>query len=165
MANAGPLSIKLNTSEAKTAIPLISEGHFAHWKLAQVTETQVEGKGPMILFEWDLTQPAPNTDGGQIVPGQMGAKFFDRVTLYDKNTPQGQVPKQAMDKICKRVDALLGTGDPDNSKGKPVRPDFSGELVSNLVGKSIVAKMGVRNSDGYVGNEFKEVLFPSDATA
>lgn len=118
----------------------------------------------MIVFEWELTAPAPSTEGNEIKPGDMGSHFFENVALFDKNTTDGSVPKWAQERIAKRIDALLGTGDPDNKKGKPTRPPLSPQVIPTLIGKELVAKMGVRTGD-FIGNEFTQVFFPGDIAA
>jgi hypothetical protein len=118
----------------------------------------------MLKFEYDLVEPAPTADGGTIQPGQMGAKMFENIALFDKNTPAGTVPQWALERIAKRQDALLGTGDANNKKGKPARPAFGPEAVEQMIGKELVAKMKVRTGD-YTGNEFDQVYFPGDIAA
>lgn len=162
--NTGPLDITINTKDIKTTVPMVADGHYAKWKLANVSK-QINDKGPALKFEWDLVDPAPNTEGGQILPGQMGAKLFENITLYDKNTTPPAIPKWASERIAKRQDALLGTGDAGNPKGKPLRPDFSPECVQQMLGKFLIAKMRVKTSDSGVNSEFASVVFPGDISA
>lgn len=161
--NTGPLDISMNLSGTKTAVPMIAEGHFATFRLVGLTQQNSE-KGPMLKWEYDLVNPAPNSEGGTIEPGKMGAKFFENVALFDKNTPAGTWPEWAQKRVCQRIDALLGTGDKGNAKGKPERPDLNSALVPTLIGKTLVGKMKVRSGD-YVGNEFSNVFFPGDISA
>jgi hypothetical protein len=161
--NSGPLDISLDLTKKSTLTPMVADGHLARWRLANLSQSRNE-KGPYLKLEWDLQAPAPNTEGGQIEPGKMGSKFFQNIMLYDKNTPAGQVPERVQVQIAQLLDALLGTGDPDNKKGKPTRPVFNAETGASLLGKELVSKMKVRSGD-YVGNEFGQVYFPGDIAA
>jgi hypothetical protein len=160
----GPLDISLDLSKTKTTVPMVADGHLCEWRLEKVGTRNAEGKGKMVTFEWKLTQPAPNTEGGQIKPGEMGATLFDNIALFDKNTPQGETPEWAQKRIAQRIDALLGTGDEGNPKGKPARPTFNAETVSQMIGKTVVAKMKVKGGD-FPGNEFGILTFPGDIAA
>lgn len=159
--NEGPLDITLNISQAKTAVPMIADGDVCKWRLHSISKAIGE-KGPQLKWEYDLVDPAPDSEGGQILPGAMGSKFFENIALYAK--PDAKDPKWYEKRIASRVDALLGTGDVGNKKNKPVRPDLNAETVSQMIGKELVAKMKVRTGD-YIGNEFGAVYFPGDVTA
>lgn len=160
MANQ-PLDISLNLSDAKVAIPVIKDGELVPLKLADLGVSTNE-KGKTINFEYELVNPAPDTDGGTINPGAMGSKIFENVALYAK--PDAKDPKWFEKRIASRIDALLGTGDKDNKKGKPQRPDLNAQLVPQLIGKVLVAKMRVRTGE-YTGNEIASVTFPGDIAA
>ena len=155
------LDISLNLSDTKTAVPLIKDGELVVLRLANLTPIATE-KGQSLKFEYDLVNPAPDTDGGIINPGAMGSKVFENIQLYAK--PDAKDPKWYEKRIATRVDALLGTGDRDNKRNKPPRPNFTKELVPQLIGKSLVAKMRVRTGE-YTGNEIASVTFPGDIAA
>lgn len=167
----GPLDINYDTTATKTAIPLIANGHYAKLRLVKLTLDRTD-KGPSTKWEYDQVDPAPDSEGGQILPGSMGSKQFENIQFYSK--PDAKDKGWFIKKICTRMDALLGTSDPDNKKGKPARPAFflpgttTGELnpetVNLLIGKELVAKMKVKEGE-YVGNEFATVVFPGDITA
>jgi hypothetical protein len=161
--NEGPLDISLDLTKTTTTVPMVAEGQLCKWRLAKVSMPTSE-KGKMVKFEWDLVEPAPNTEGGQIKPGEMGSKFFENVALFDKNTPAGTTPEWAAKRIAQRIDAVLGTGDANNTKGKPPRPVFDASTVSQMIGKELVAKMKVRTGD-FVSNEFGALYFPGDIAA
>lgn len=165
----GPLSISLPTSGAKTSVPMFAENQYVPMRLVSVEQGEVEGKGTTIKFTWDLINPAPSVDsqrgeGPPIEPGKFGSKFFDTVRFYDKDTPQGQIPERAQKAICQRQDALLGTGDPNNKKGKPVRPDFNGDTVPDLLGKIAHIRFKVKTGE-FEGNEIADLRFPGDEKA
>lgn len=167
----GPLSINLDTASAKTTIPVFADGVLAQLRLVKIGQEFVKEKGWSTKWEYDLVAAAPNTDGGQIEPGQMGSKVFENIQLYDKNDLQPdpsvapRAPKWAVEKIAKRIDALLGTGDAENTKGKPARPAFGPETVASLIGKVMVAKMKVSSYEGNIKNDISKVDFPSDVAA
>jgi hypothetical protein len=171
MENA-PISISLPTGEVKTAVPLIADGTWALWRLEKISQNNVETKdevlrvdgsrgnsGTRITFEFKLVSPVPTTEGDTLNPGDFGASFFDHVPLYAK--PDSKKPKWFMDRICSRIDGLLGTADRGNSEGKPERPEFTPDLVPILIGQELYAKMKVRTGD-YKGNEIADVRFPGD---
>lgn len=159
--NEGPLDITLNISQAKTAVPMVADGHMCRWRFEKASTVKSE-KGPQLKFEYHLVDPAPDTEGGTIQPGAFGATFFENIALYAK--PDAKDPKWYEKRIASRVDALLGTGDVGNKKNKPPRPDLTPETVSQMIGKELVAKMKVRTGD-YIGNEFGAVYFPGDIAA
>src|SRR6266446_7083577 len=78
-----PLSISLNLSGTKTANPMVKDGEMV--KLRLVSLSQIKGdKGNSLRFEFDLVDPAPDTEGGTINPGAFGSKIFENVALYAK---------------------------------------------------------------------------------
>lgn len=158
MNETAPLSIDLNMEGVKTAVPMIADGSLVKLKLANLTQTSND-KGTTLKWEFDLVDPAPNTDGGQILPGALGSKVFETIPLYAK--PDAKDPKWFLSKIAKRLDALLGTGDAGNSKGKPARPSLNPQTVTALIGQTMIAKISVRTGE-YTGNEIKEAYFPGD---
>lgn len=159
-----PLSISLPTSTAKTAAPVIANGALVIWRLTDIREDQVENKGTVIKFFWDLVNPAPLTDGTTLLPGQFGSKHIENVRLYDKNTEPGKIPARSIQQLSQLIDACLGTGDADNKKGKPPRPDFDASCQATMLGKTVAATMKNRTGD-YEGHEFGKVQFPEDVKA
>jgi hypothetical protein len=171
MENA-PISISLSTGEVKTAIPIIADGTWARWRLEKLSQAEVETKdevlrvdgsrgntGLRITFEFKLVDPVPTTTGETLSPGDFGDRYFDHVQLYSKL--DAKKPKWYMERICSRLDGLLGTGDKGNTEGKPERPELTPELVPQLIGQEIYARMKVRTGD-YKGNEIGEVRFPGE---
>jgi hypothetical protein len=162
-----PLDVNYDLSKAKTVVPLIADGHLCRLRLTNLSVDTTD-KGPSTKWEWDIVEPVPSTEGEQIRPGDFGAKFFENIQLYAK--PDAKNPAWFVERIAKRVDGLLGTGDANNKKGKPTRPSIvvndAGirELAPQLVGKEIVAKMKVKTGD-YLGNEIQTVTFPGDISA
>jgi hypothetical protein len=156
-----PLDISLNLGDTKTAVPMIKDGELVTLRLATLGQGATE-KGKSLKFEYDLQHPAPDSDGGTINPGAMGSKVFENIQLYAK--PDAKDPKWYEKRIATRIDALLGTGDKDNKKGKPARPDLNSQLVPQLIGKTLVAKVRVKTGE-YTGNEIVSVTFPGDIAA
>ena len=157
-----PLDISLNLSGTKTAVPMVQDGAMVKLRLVSLTQPRGE-KGSSLRFEYDLVDPAPDTDGGTINPGAFGSKIFEQIALYAK--PDAKDPRWFEKNIAQRIDALLGTGDSGNKKGKPERPDLSPQLVPQLIGKELIAKMAVQQDDNFVGNRIKSVTFPGDIAA
>lgn len=158
----GPLDISLDTTQTTTVVPLIADGVMARWRFTKVSRIMSKDNKPMLKWEWELVAPAPSTEGTPIEPGKMGSKFFENIALFDKNTTPPAVPEWALKRVAQRQDALLGTGDPDNKKGKPTRPPFGAEAVGQMVGKEVIAKMSVKTDGGYTNNEFATLYFPGD---
>jgi hypothetical protein len=153
-----PLDITLNLDDTKTAIPAIADNTMVSLRLANLTQVKTE-KGNSLRWEYDLVEPANDTDGGKINPGDFGSKIFEHIALYSR--PDAKDPDWFKKRIASRIDALLGTGDRGNPKGKPERPALSAKLVPELIGKTLVAKMRVRKDD-FGGNEIASVTFPGD---
>lgn len=157
MSESSPLSISLDLSQVKTTKPVIVDAHWCHGRFANCKESTNE-KGKSLNFEFHLLDPAPTDDGKEVKPG---FPVFRNVALYDKNTPPGQLPDWVMPLISKIIDACLGTGDPDNDKGKPPRPVFDQNLISVLVGKELWFKVKAKTGE-FQGNDITEFRFPGD---
>ena len=157
-----PLDISLNLSGTKTAIPMVADNTMVRLRLVSLSQTKGD-KGSTLRFEYDLVEPAPDTEGGTINPGAFGSKIFENVALYAK--PDAKDPRWFEKVIAQRIDGLLGTGDEGNKKGKPTRPDLSAQLVPQLIGKELVAKMRVQQDDAYTGNRIASVTYPGDIAA
>jgi hypothetical protein len=156
------LSINLDLSKQKTSIPVLAENGSGKGgyrvRFANVKQTTVENKGDVLAFELHLLEPAPTTDGLQVKPGFV---IWDRVYLYGKDTPPGEVPEMALTKLSKITDALLGTGDEGNKDGKPTRPAFNNDLIPTLIGKETLIKVKVKTGE-YEGNEVSKYTYPGD---
>lgn len=181
MSTEQPLSINLDLSQTKVAFPMAAPDTYAKWRVAKVTTDNktldhpavgvVEnGVGRVLKIEFDLDEPVADSDGEQILPGKPGAKFFWQCNLYSKTDAKD--PTWFVKKICGLVDALLGTSDSDNKKGKPTRPplnlgapDFAAQLGSLIIGQLIVAKMTISTFEGTTRSDFKSIHFPADLQA
>lgn len=162
----GPLSININTSAAKTVAPMINDGEWVELRLTALEGASNE-KGDYLKWKWELVNPAPSVasakgEGDPIFPGKMGSIIFENIQLYSK--PDSKDPDWFKKKIAVRLDGLLGTGDAENKKGKPARPDLTSELVPQLLGKTIRAKMKVKTGE-FEGNEIGNIMFPGDVQA
>lgn len=161
MSTGAPLSITLNTQDAKTVIPKIADGTWVKLRFVGATQSHVENKGDVITFESDLIDPAPSHTGDIILPGALGSKIFEQIQCYAKEGAKN--PNWFVEKISKRIDAMLGTGDADNKKGRPQRPQFDAACVAQLVGKTYFAQMGVRVDDNKVERQdINAVAFEED---
>lgn len=169
----GPLDINYDTSTASTVVPLVADGHLCRLKLGKLS-SQTNDKGASAKFEWQIVEPVPTSDGGQLRPGDFGATIFDQIAMYAK--PDAKNPAWYVPAIAKRIDALLGTGDAGNKKGKPTRPSLNlrpetagaeiDRIAPELVGKEIVGKMKIRKDEGYgEKNEIATFTFPGDISA
>lgn len=156
-----PLSIAIPTADVLVGIPLVADKSWAICEFKGVDEKPNE-KGMVLTFRWEIVEPAPSNQGKPIQPGALGSKVFDTVRLYDKNTPQGQFPEQSRAKIGLRQDACLGTGDPDNAKGKPPRPNFDDACVSAMLGKRAALKFKIDTFEGNTKNDVTEVMHIDD---
>lgn len=157
---SGPLNLTLDTANAKTSIPFFVENTYVKARLQAIQQDEVEGKGPTISFEFNLADPAPNQDGGTILPGQMGSKIFKTVYLYGKDGEEAAKVRAAND-IGKIIDGLLGTADADNKKGKQPRPAFGPELVPTLIGQVTLLKF-VNPKGDRTSQDIREFKFPGD---
>ena len=119
----------------------------------------------MLEFKFTLSAAVPSEDGKQVEPGKPGSNITAKVFMFGKDyTEPGVTPERVLTQVCRIQDALLGTGDEGNPKGKPTRPPSNDELVPQLIGKEIVAKVRVSTSkDGqYTNNDFAAMYFPGD---
>jgi hypothetical protein len=151
MTDNAPLNINIDLSNVVTTIPLVADNTQAKVRLKNVTQNDRDGT-PIIRWELVLTEPAPTADGGEVKPG------FPLYVNFD--TSQDWL----MQKMSRFVDGLLGTGDKGNTKGKPARPPFNSETVSQMLGREGVARIIVTRSkkSDYVGNDVATLTFPND---
>lgn len=152
-----PLSISFDTTGIKTGRPIIADGSIVRVRLADIGEKTTDN-GKMIVFEYHLLDQAPTSEGDFVKPG---FSIREQVTLYDKDTPPGEVPKRALQRISQRQDSFLGTGDPDNKKDRPQRPPFNPETVASMIGKEAFLKLKAKDGE-FAGNDVSLSIFPAD---
>lgn len=156
---SGPLNLTVPTNETKTAVPFFMEATYVKVRFAKVSQDDGE-KGATIKFELDLVDPTPTQDGGTLRPGDFGSKIFVNQAMYGKDTPAGEIPKWASERISRIMDAFLGTGDPGNGK-KPDRPAFGPAIVPNLIGQ--VALVQFKNPTGdRTSQDINKWTYPGD---
>ena len=151
MSDTQPLSISLNLSDISTTVPLIADGTMAKVRLKNISQTERDGN-PVIKWEFTLVEPALTTEGDQVRAG------FPLFTTFDTSH------EFLMQKMARFVDGFLGTGDANNKKGKPRRPTFNAEVVSQMIGSEAMAKITVMKSkkSDYVGNDISTVTYLGD---
>ena len=88
----------------------------------------------MIKWEFTLVEPALTTEGDQVRAGFPLFASFDTSQEF------------LMQKMARFVDGFLGTGDANNKKGKPRRPQFNAHVVSQMIGTEAMAKIAVIKS-------------------
>lgn len=171
----------MDLSQVETTFPLIANDTYCLWRVKAVSTEQknldglavqgvhANGAGTVLKMEFDLVEPAVDTEGKPILPGGRGGKFFESTNLYSK--VGGKDDSWFVKKIAERVDALLGTEGPEGKGVKPKRPtinlaspNIAAELSQLLIGATLKAKMRVKTGE-YTGNEFAKVYFPADLTA
>lgn len=146
-----PLNINIDLTGITTTLPLIADGHIAKVRLKNITQTEREGN-PIIKWELTLVEPAPTVDGLTVQPG------FPLFVNFDISRDF------LLQKMSKFVDGFLGTGDINNKKGKPPRPQFNADTVNQMLGTEAYAKITVMKSkkSDYVGNDISSVIYPDD---
>lgn len=158
----GPLSTSFDTTQVKTGKPIIVDGWQGKVRFAKVTETDIAQKGKMLTFEYHILTPAPTTEGKQVQPP---FPLFHRITLFDKNTPPGEIPERSITNICRIQDAFLGTGDVGNNKGKPQRPPFDMACVTLMTGKEAYVKLKANLGGEFEGNDVVKLTALADMQA
>lgn len=166
-----PLSFELPTSTTKTAIPQIANDTWCKFRLVSLKQYQVDlkpevygvDKGRVHKWEFDLVDAVKANDGTVIEPGKLGAKQFVTVQLYAK--PDAKDAEWFIKKTNRILDGLLGTGDPDNKKNKPVRPNLTADVVPQLIGKILLGKMKETTNEGITRSDINEFAFPPDMGA
>ena len=134
MSDTQPLSISLNLTDISTTVPLIADGTMAKVRLKNISQTERDGN-PVIKWEFTLVEPAPTTEGDQVrarIPALCHLRHVSQEFL--------------MQKMARFVDGFLGTGDANNKKGKPTRPQFNAHVVSQMIGTEAMAKISVIKS-------------------
>ena len=172
---SGPLSNLLSTKSAQTTVPQIGLNQLVPLRLLSLKHERTE-KGDKFNWEFQTTAPVQQDGGGQINPGDFGSKQFVTMCMWGKDGLEAAVGR-TMTSIGKFMDALLGTGDAGNKKGKPERPDLldpaaaaqnvvqlNPEVVGQLVGQTLLAEFK-QKTGGYEGTEIAKVHFPGDKQA
>jgi hypothetical protein len=151
MSDTQPLSISLNLTDISTTVPLIADGTMAKVRLKNISQTERDGN-PVIKWEFTLVEPAPTTEGDQVRAGFPLFASFDTSQEF------------LMQKMARFVDGFLGTGDANNKKGKPTRPQFNAHVVSQMIGTEAMAKITVIKSkkSDYVGNDIATLTYLGD---
>lgn len=147
----GPLNINMNLAETKTALPVITDGSLVPIKLLSVDGhlREDDPSKPETKWTFATTAPAPTTDGDSVAPG---FKLISRIQLYAKETTENKTWFQQ--KIARFIDALCGTGDKDNKKGRPERPPFNDDTIAKMIGLECFAKVTIsRDQNGVDRNE------------
>jgi hypothetical protein len=163
MSTEAPLDIQLPTDTTKTAIPQIAAETWVKFRLTSIKKVIAE-KGTQIKFEFDALDPVQSEDGTIIEPGKLGSKQLVTVPLYAKEGAKN--PTWFVERVCKIMDAILGTGDPENKKGKPVRPVFNPEVAAAMTGGVFLGRMVKRKDEqGVERTEIGEFAFPADKQA
>jgi hypothetical protein len=154
MSDNQPLNISVNLSDVTTTIPLIVDGTMARVRLKNISQTEREGN-PVIKWEFTLSEPAPTTDGLQVQPG---FPLFVSFNISHEFLVQ---------KMARFMDAFLGTGDANNKKGKPPRPQLNAETVTRMLGAEAVARISVQKSkkSDYEGNDIATMTHVDDLVA
>ncbi len=154
MSDNQPLSISLNLADISTTVPLIADGTMARVRLKNISQTERDGN-PVIKWELTLVEPASTTEGDQVRAG------FPLFVSFDTSQ------EFLMQKMARFVDGFLGTGDANNKKGKPTRPQFNAHIVSQMIGTEAMAKITVIKSkkSDYVGNDIATVTYLGDLAA
>src|SRR5213078_62613 len=78
-----PLDISLKLGGTKTAIPAFADNSMVVLRLVSLSQQKGE-KVNTLRFEYDLVEPATDSEGGQIKPGDFGSKVFENIALYAK---------------------------------------------------------------------------------
>lgn len=161
MSTSGPLTFQLPTHETKTAIPVPAEGQWYRLRLVSIEQlTDEEGKAS-VRFNSELVDPTPQDGGGTLEPGKFGSKINITVPLYAKADAKNKT--WYLEKISKIQDAVMGTGDPDNKKGKPVRPQLTQEVATQMQGAIFFCKNKHRvDNNGVDRCEPNEFAYPGD---
>jgi hypothetical protein len=154
MSDNQPLNISVNLSDVTTTVPLIVDGTMVKVRLKNISQTEREGN-PVIKWEFTLSEPAPTTDGLQVQPG---FPLFVNFNISHEFLVQ---------KMARFMDAFLGTGDANNKKGKPPRPQLNAETVTRMLGTEAIARISVQKSkkSDYEGNDIATMTHLEDLVA
>jgi hypothetical protein len=146
-----PLNINLDLSQIVTTIPLIADGQTALVRLKNITQGDRDG---VIILKWEfvLVNPAQSQEGAEV---RAGFPLFTNFYMDQEWLVQ---------KMTRFMDALLGTGDAHNSKGRPARPRFNAETVSQMLGAEAYARITVSRSkkSDYVANDIASLVHKED---
>lgn len=156
-----PLSISLELGDVKTGIPILLNNHIGLAFVENIEEIKHE-KGGGVKFKFKLAEECPTNDGKSV---SAGFPVSQNVWFFDKNTPPDEIPERSKQTIARYLDAIFGTGDPGNTKGKPPRPALNLATVTEAIGKQVLLKFKAVPEGEYAGTEITGAYFPSDKGA
>jgi hypothetical protein len=151
MPDNQPLNIDLDLTNISTAVPVVANNTTAKVRLRNITQQDRDGT-PIIRWEFALSEPAAAEDGTLVQAGHLIFVSFDTSQDWLKQ------------KMARFVDGMLGTGDKGNTKGRPERPRFNAETVSQMLGKEALARITVTKSKktDFVGNDVSGLTHLND---
>lgn len=146
-----PLNINLDLSQVVTTVPLIADGQTPLVRLKNISQGDRDGN-VVIKWEFALVEPALAQDGTEVRPG------FPLFATFDISHDF------LVQRMTRFMDAILGTGDASNAKGRPARPRFNAETVSQMLGAEVYARIVVTKSkkSDYVANDIAGLINKED---
>jgi hypothetical protein len=140
-----PLNISIGLSDVETDFPLLAEADYPF----QISESIIEPNKDKTGHNWKLTlaltTPAQGVDGREV---RVNTKVFHLMALQAK--PDSNDPDAFKRSIAESVDAIFGTT-------KASRPQFTQSLVSDAVGKTVLAHIFVDEYQGRKSNKVKRL--------
>jgi hypothetical protein len=137
-----PLQINVQLKGVDTDFPLIPEGDYE----LQVVASTVDPNKDKTGLNWNLTlattSPITGVDGRDV---KVGTKLFAVNALQAREDSKDA--QAFIRSLGETVDAIFGTD-------KNTRPDFSQEVVSSALGKTVLAHVII---DEYQGNKNNKV--------
>lgn len=131
------LNLNVQLGGVDTSLPKLASGNYP-LRLAGVE--QVESKKAAgnynLKATFETTQPGESTKGDIINPGFKVFKYYPLQQSETEGAPDFRRD------LCVLVDACLGTD-------KSNRPDLTGELLTSLIGREVLATVKVENDPQY----------------
>lgn len=141
-----PLNISIPLSEVETSLPLLPEADYP----LQIVESTVEANKDKTGFNWNMklitTSPITAVDGREVKPGF--PVFVNNLALQAKaDSTDSEAFKRG---LSEAVDAIFGT-----TKGN--RPEFSRDVVTSAIGKTVTAHVYVDDWQGVSRNKVRRL--------
>ena len=140
-----PLNISVPLAGVETSLPLLPEGDYGF----QITESVVANNKDQNGLNWNLKlaliDPTVAVDGRDIKPNFPVFCVYALQAKADSKDPDAF--RRSLGEV---VDAIFGTT-------KENRPDFNGALVTDCVGKSVLAHIYIDNYNDRNSNKVKRM--------
>ena len=148
-----PLSLNVQLAGVDTRMPILPETEYLfQFAKAQVVPNKDE-TGRNLEVTFNLAQEATSTTGKAIAPG-FPIKSYYPLQASEKS----KSPEFFREQLAGLIDAVFGRDPEDHAN----RPDLTGELVQQMLGRNVIAKVVIDNFNDRESNKISRLRAATD---